>query len=83
MIIGDRGSKSKGVVSYRFLFAVGAVGILSGCVTSYVGNPEIVAGRERRARRRIRSAARQGVLDRRSRYEVHARIPYFSRPRRG
>jgi TonB family protein len=42
MIIGDRGGKSKGAVSYRLLFEVVAIGILSGCVTSYVGNPEIV-----------------------------------------
>jgi TonB family protein len=40
MIIGDR--CSKGVASFRFLFAVVAFGVLNGCVTSYIGNPEIV-----------------------------------------
>lgn len=42
MVVGDKRSKSKGVVTYKFLFAFAALGTLNGCVTSYVGNPEIV-----------------------------------------
>jgi TonB family protein len=42
MIIGDSCSKSKGVASFRFLLAVVALGILNGCVTSSLGNPEFV-----------------------------------------
>ena len=40
MIIGD--SRSKGITSFRFILAVVVLGVLIGCVTSYVGNPEIV-----------------------------------------
>jgi TonB family protein len=40
MVIRDR--HSKGAASFRFISVIAALGILNGCVTSYVGNPEIV-----------------------------------------
>ena len=40
MVTRDR--HSKGAASFRFISVIAALGILSGCVTSYVGNPEIV-----------------------------------------
>jgi TonB family protein len=39
---GDRRTKSKGVLTCIFLFEVVGLGVLNGCVTSYVGNPEMV-----------------------------------------
>jgi TonB family protein len=42
MRIGGRCRKIKGAASVRFLLAVVALGLLDACVTSYVGNPEIV-----------------------------------------
>jgi TonB family protein len=40
MMIRDR--HSKGAASFRCILMTAALGILNGCVTSYVGNPEIV-----------------------------------------
>jgi TonB family protein len=42
MVGGDRRTKSKGVLTCIFLFAVVALGALNGCVTSSFDNPESV-----------------------------------------
>jgi TonB family protein len=42
MINGHGSSKNQSLVRFRFCLAVFALAVLNGCVTSYIGNPEVV-----------------------------------------